>query len=240
VVLMDCQLPEMDGFTATREIRRLADRAAQVPIIAMTANALHGDRERCLAAGMNDYLAKPVVPADLDRALNRWVAHALGERDVRGDNAESTHQGDRTNGASGDATGADDASNGTESVNEDGTSEAPILDAAELLDRIDGDTQLLSDLIALFLHDCPHWLTALRAAIAERDHDTLYRTAHTIKGSVGNFAGKVAFEAARRLEALSERDDLAGGEDACSVLETELARLKEALLSLQETTAAVS
>ncbi len=72
VVLMDCRLPVMDGYEASRQIRQLAGRA-DLPIIALTANALQGDREQCLAAGMNDYLAKPFKRADLQRILLRWL-----------------------------------------------------------------------------------------------------------------------------------------------------------------------
>jgi len=72
-VLMDCQMPEMDGFEATRRIRALDGSGRQVTVVAMTANAMKGDREMCLSAGMNDYVAKPVVIETLGRVLQHWL-----------------------------------------------------------------------------------------------------------------------------------------------------------------------
>lgn len=79
-VLMDCQMPVLDGYEATRAIRQLSGRAGEVPIIALTANAMEGDEMRCLVAGMDDYLSKPVDPRQLAEALQRWVAEPTEQR----------------------------------------------------------------------------------------------------------------------------------------------------------------
>ena len=78
IVFMDCQMPGMDGYEATREIRRLeAIRKSRVTIIALTASAMEEDRRRCLAAGMDDFLTKPLQAGDIAGALNRWIGAAV-------------------------------------------------------------------------------------------------------------------------------------------------------------------
>lgn len=76
VILMDCQMPDIDGYEATRELRRRGGGGRRTPVFALTAGAVEGERERCLAAGMDDYLAKPIVPADVDAVLTRWLTSA--------------------------------------------------------------------------------------------------------------------------------------------------------------------
>lgn len=89
MVLMDCQMPVMDGYEASIAIRRLGTRGRRIPIVALTAAAIEGDRERCLAAGMDDYIAKPAKPAQLAEVLGRWLT---GPAEIASDRAAAlTH-----------------------------------------------------------------------------------------------------------------------------------------------------
>ena len=152
-VLMDVQMPEMDGFEATAAIRaREAGTGAHTPIIAMTAHALKGDRERCLAAGMDGYVTKPLRPQELYEALE-----GLPLASVAGAAAAGS------------------------------TSEPAVFDRDAALERMDGDVELLKELVGLFLDECPQRMAEIREALTRRDATKLRQAAHTLKGSVGNF-----------------------------------------------------
>jgi PAS domain S-box-containing protein len=201
LVLMDVQMPEMDGLEATAWIRTWeANRDDQtagrrLPIIAMTAYAMKGDREKCLIAGMDAYLAKPIQQRELLQALERLLpGSAPGD-----DSPILVEAGDQ------------------------------LLDPAVALARVGGDQKLLGDLVRLFNRECPAWLADLRAAVAAGDADTVLRTAHSVKGSVGTFGARPAFDAAQRLEKMGREGDLSGAAAACDELEALLRRLLPAL-----------
>ncbi len=196
VVLMDVQMPEMDGFQATALIREKEQASGQhVPIIAMTAHAMKGDRERCLAAGMDGYVAKPVRPDELFEALETLVPANVPSRK---------------------STPAD-------------TGAGKVFDECVLLDRVCGDAQLLKELIDLFLQDYPRLMEEIAKAIEAQKAPALERAAHALKGAVGNFAAKGAYEAALHLERIGRAEQLISAQAAFDTLENEIARLKSAL-----------
>ncbi len=203
-VLMDVQMPEMDGLEATAAIRaREAETGVHTPIIAMTAHALKGDRERCLEAGMDHYVSKPLRPRDLDEVLNGLTPVVAADEDER-----------------------------TASATASSSNSSATLEMAVALERVDGDVELLRELAGLFLDECPKRTAEIRQAILQENATKLQEAAHTLKGSVGNFGFPAAFEAARHLETIGREQDWAHAEAAWSTLEDALARLESALTEL--------
>ena len=191
LVLMDVQMPEMDGFEATAAIRaKEAQTGAHLPIIAMTAHAMKGDREQCLAAGMDAYVAKPIRPEELFKTIDAVTG------------VSSTRSEQPARAAVGD-----------------------VLDQAAALAQMDGDPDLLAEMAGVLLQDCPRQLAAIRTAITHGDSKLLERTAHKLKGSLGIFGAKQAFEAALCLESMASEGDLIRAEEAFAVLEVALKRL---------------
>jgi CheY-like chemotaxis protein/HPt (histidine-containing phosphotransfer) domain-containing protein len=214
VILMDCQMAEMDGYEASRRIRhweksRRQDPAARhrpVPIIAVTAHAMIGDRDKCLAAGMNDYLAKP---------FDRAALQAMLQKHLNPDRAQ----------AAGDAA----PSCGTTLE----TTAEPLLDRRALQailaisDR--GSHERLARIIRLYLDDAPALLAAIRAGIASNAADEIRQAAHSLKSSSANLGAARVRDIARRLEECGRQTDLAAAAALLPELEETFARTCAAL-----------
>ncbi|MEW6304147.1 MAG: PAS domain S-box protein [Verrucomicrobiota bacterium] len=207
VVLMDCQMPEMDGYQATREIRQLekggglaGGRGSPLYIVAMTANALDGDREVCLEAGMDDYITKPVQVADLAAALAR------GKRDQAA--------------TSGRQAGVDQ-------------SEAPSLDLAVISSLRDlrepGQRDPVTELIDLYLEDAPERLQRMRSAIERNDAPALHSPAHSLKGSSSNLGAVRLASLCAKLDQKSKAGDLAGASELYHQADAEFSRVRAML-----------
>ena len=213
LVLMDCQMPEMDGYDATRAIRNesVPVRDPHVAIVAMTANAMKGDRDACLAVGMDDYIAKPVRPEDLADVIERVLWGERQEHLPACDEAATTDEAHAVEG----------------SARRDNSHAKPF-DLVRALQNVGGDTDLLAELMDLFVQGMPERLDAAWAAIEGGDSDAVARTAHTLKGSVGNFAAKEAFDLALTLETAGRSGELDGVDGVFEKLTEEVHRLAEA------------
>jgi two-component system sensor histidine kinase/response regulator len=206
VVLMDVQMPELDGLQAAAAIRRHErSRGGHVPIIAMTAHALRGDRERCLEAGMDDYVSKPIRSRELLDAIERAV----------GPTALSS-EADTTRPASGAA------------------EQAPVIDWDAALRAVNGDRHLLRDLAEAFLTEAPQRVAEIRRALASGDATSLRRAAHTIKSSARYFGAADVYQQAERLEMLAKQGELAPAAPVSDALITAVEQLTAALVKFVE------
>ena len=195
-VLMDVQMPEMDGLEATAAIRAKEQGTGRhVPIIAMTAHAMKGDRERCLEAGMDGYVAKPL---QIDALLAILAEIGL-------------MQSDRAPGSA----AAESAS--------------AAFDREQALKHVQGDMDLLRELTALFLEECPKHLNAMRQAIAERDAQKLQHTAHALKGSAAVISAQEVQATAQRIESAAREQNWDEISRSCRDLEIAAERLRRTL-----------
>ncbi len=226
LVLMDVQMPEMDGLEATRRIRdpKSTVRQHQIPIIAMTAHALRGDRERCLEAGMNDYVTKPVSAQALADALARWLPRRPAAAAVP-EPAES-----RAAVAGAAATSLAQPAAYEPSPNEPAAgAEAPVFDQAGMLARLMGDKDLACTVVTGFLEDIPKQIEALQGYLHAGDTAGVAHQAHTMKGASANIGGEAVRAAAIELEKAARAGNLKAAAAVLPGLEAEFGRLQEAL-----------
>jgi PAS domain S-box-containing protein len=193
LIIMDVQMPEMDGFEATRRIRE-AEKATgnHTPIAALTAHAMVGDRERCLAVGMDHYLSKPLIKAELLALLDQIP----------------------TSGELTDAVASPTVPDGNrllETVQplagESSPEALPIFSRKKLLDELDGDQMLMRRMISLFQENTPRLLDDIRSSIARRASGDLARSAHALRSSLGTFGAHHAHRLTLQLETQAQQED---------------------------------
>jgi two-component system sensor histidine kinase/response regulator len=192
LVLMDVQMPEMDGLEATAALREKEKGTARhQTVVAMTALAMKGDSERCLAAGMDGYLSKPIRPEELDQILENYAGQPAS------------------------------ASSAKQTVN-----------AEELMARLDGDAELLSELAGVFDESYPDLIRSAREAIGNRNSVATERVGHALKGTLSNLSAIDATAMAQELESLGIRGDFEAAQSVLARLETELVLVAESLGAL--------
>jgi len=201
LVLMDVQMPEMDGFSATGKIRQLDSEMRRVPIIAMTAHAMKGDRERCLEAGMDDYLAKPIEPQDLLKKINKWA-------DIE-KRAPSTKKEE-----------------GVSSVSARKSQGTVPIDLDKAVERAMGDRDFLETMLQAFLSQVPAQIEALSIALEQGEAASLERQAHSLKGAAANLSANGVAATALRIEQMGREANLSAGKKILEELNDDVARLE--------------
>jgi signal transduction histidine kinase/DNA-binding response OmpR family regulator/HPt (histidine-containing phosphotransfer) domain-containing protein len=207
LVLMDIQMPEMDGLTTTRKIRESENGTRlHMPIIAMTAHAMKGDRERCLAAGMDGYVSKPVSSQELEKTI-AGVLLAQGDREAVSSLLVKPADAAEPKGPS-----------------------VMVWDMDDTMERLGGDEQLFHEVIEIFLDDVPKHMAALGQAIADGNTEAIERLAHTLKGELGYLGISEISRKAREMEELGKKSDV---RLAASLYETFEPELCELLISMR-------
>jgi len=236
-VLMDVQMPEMDGLEATQRIREWEkDTGQHITIIAMTAHAMQGDRERCLEAGMDDYLTKPLQPKVLFSALERWTHPTDLSTETSASlqdysSQESAFSVDMAEDLFGES--APIASRATKEVAPvlqiiSSTDSLPVnFDAA--LDRFGGDRDFMMEMFKQYKDQLPNHIDEIHAALQDRDVNGLARLAHNLKGTSLNFSADSLANIMLNLEELCKREDLTNAPLLVAQLDVEARRVEEFL-----------
>ncbi len=192
IVLMDCQMPEMDGYQATGIIRNPESKVLnhKVPVIAMTANAMTGDREKCLAAGMDDYISKPIKPESLGRKLEHWL----------GKMAKVAPQPQAKFSIQQNSPGLEEPYPGMDLY---------IFNYPDLVKQMMGDKRLTHSIMSIFLKNLPSQIDLLKTHVIQKDTDAAYALAHKIKGSAANLGAIALSNTAASMETAGKSGDLA-------------------------------
>jgi two-component system, sensor histidine kinase and response regulator len=199
LVMMDVQMPAMDGFEATKIIRSEEKSTGKhIPIVAMTAHAMKGDRERCLEAGMDGYVSKPINLQELYDAIEKLFTATKGDEK-------------------------------REPFVESGEG---VVDRDALLERVGGDTDLLKELVNLFLDDSLGLVDRIRQAVMRKDADDLEKVAHGLKGSVLNFGAKTVADIAQVLETMGRNRDITKAQNVAAELDKQIEALRAELKAM--------
>ena len=204
-ILMDVQMPELNGWEATQAIReRERSTGERIPIIAMTAHAMKGDDERCFAAGMDDYLTKPIRTEELTAALDK----AGNRKAVRQTRVQPPAPPGKRRGA---------------------------VDWEAALERLGGDRELYNELVEVFRKECPAVVEEMRRGVESGDWKVLKRGGHTLRGAASNLGATSVSEAAAELEKRAGAQDLGGAGEQFGKLQAEIERMFAELEALSAT-----
>jgi CheY-like chemotaxis protein len=201
LVLMDVQMPEVDGIEATRRVREMEGDERHTPIVAMTAHAMSGDKEKCLKSGMDDYIAKPIRPSDLLDMVEKWTQ---SQKDSTKREMTSTSTGRGT-----------------------GNHQDDILDIEEALERFDGDREFYEEMLQDFIEYGTAQVQTIEEAIGKGNPELLAREAHSLKGAAANLSANRLSRLAVELEQRALEGRLEDGHELLERLKEEIRMLQQ-------------
>jgi len=226
VVFMDCHMPVMDGLEAVREIREAEGKARRIPVVAMTANAMQGEKEKCIAAGMDDYITKPIMLRALEESLSRWTP-APDRHAVTPEARPAPLQAGPVPPEAGPG------SDPTPLEAPGFLPEVPGIDWERLRYLQDlgarRDPSMFTDLVRGFVKDAPARIATMRDALGRSDAEAFFHAAHSLKGLSGNLGMTSMLRLCEKLQTMSAAGSLAGASPCLDGLEQEFRGVKSAL-----------
>jgi signal transduction histidine kinase/CheY-like chemotaxis protein/HPt (histidine-containing phosphotransfer) domain-containing protein len=232
IVLMDVQMPDMDGIEITRRLRTPGAGAIVpgIPVVAMTACAMQGDQQRCLEAGMNDYISKPVDAGAIDAVLQKWIPAHLRPAQSPPDMTTASNTPQPPSAAAADATAARAAA--VEPAAAIPAGSLPLIDKADLLRRLMGDQDLVKALAGKFLEDLPTRIPRLERELGAGNLEAALNTSHGIGGAAANMGAPALRAVARRIEDACKAGDLDAARASIDDLNTQFAELAPVLRAM--------
>lgn len=227
IVFMDCEMPEMDGYEATADIRRRPDSKSRLPIVAVTAQAMQGDQAHCLAAGMDDYISKPVKQEDFARALKWWVPRQNREQK----NEPLQHRREIENVNSVDMPNSSSSPVSSSLPNPSSALSTEVLARLRALEEAT-EPSLVSQIFTSFLKDGAERIGVLRSSLEANDAELLRKTAHALRGASGNVGAMHMADIAQQLEALGKSSSMSGAVALIEQIEAEFGRVKAEIAEL--------
>ena len=205
-VLMDVQMPIMDGYEATIKVREMEieNNQRRVPIIAQTANAMKGDKEICLKAGMDDYISKPIDKKNLIKVIHRWIDSKKDDKVVEHSEFEIRE-------------------------NEIAKNSHPIFDYKNALSRYSDDHEILREIVHAFLEECPEDFESIKTGITEQNTSLVAKAAHAVKGSASYVGAEKLKELAYKIETIAKSGDLSNAEIMVDTLLEEFLLFKKTI-----------
>jgi PAS domain S-box-containing protein len=218
VVLMDVQMPEMDGFEATKEIRKIEEGTDKhLTIIAMTAHTLKGDKEKCLAAGMDDYISKPIEPQEMLDKISEWIKSMFKMQIPEPQKKERVKK----------APGKKDVASEEKEGLKERMSKAQPVDMKSAMTRFADDRAFFKEMVDEFLNYVPEQIDALRDAAVSKDAEGVQKNAHSIKGAAGNLSATRVQLLAQTIENRGRNDDISDISTMIDELQSEIDSLRK-------------